>query len=175
MAVTAKASPIVNIETTTSTRASFRDMLCRQTDPDNAGSESKTMRKTMMGALMFGGFALLAPQMAQAQAYTWQGPTLLSSGNTMNGCRLRTPLATHTGSLGLNSIFLTVRNDGQAPVRITANVELSGNNTRKSGNISSGVIPAGSQASIQTFSPGGSTRDGTTLRVTFTSCAPATN
>lgn len=175
MAVTAKASPIVNIETITSTDASFRDMLCGQTDPDNAGSESKTMRKTMMGALMVGSFAVLAPQMAQAQAYTWQGPTLLSSGNTMNGCRLRTPLATHTGSLGLNSIFLTVRNDGQAPVRITANVELSGNNTRKSGNISSGVIPAGSQASIQAFSPGGSTRDGTTLRVTFTSCAPATN
>lgn len=133
------------------------------------------MRKTMMTALVFGSFAALAPQMAHAQAYTWQGPTLLSAGNALNGCRLRTPMATHTGSLGLSSIFLTVQNAGQAAVRITANVELSGNNSRKSTTISSGVIPAGGQASIQTMTPGGSTRDGTVLRVQFTSCAPATN
>ena len=133
------------------------------------------MRKTMMTALVFGSLAALAPQAAHAQAYTWQGPTLLSSGTTMNGCRLRTPVATHNGSLGLSSIFLTVSNTGSQPVLLTANVELSGNNSRKSGNISSGVIPAGSQASIQVFPPGGSTRTGTTLRVTFTSCAPATN
>ncbi|MGG5886648.1 hypothetical protein ACLF3G_05865 [Falsiroseomonas sp. HC035] len=132
------------------------------------------MRKIIAAALLCSGFASLAPAQAMAQAaYTWSGPTLLSSGNTMNGCRLRTPMATHSGSLGLSNIFLTVRNDGTAPVRITANVELSGNNSRKSGSISSGVLPAGGQASIQAFTPGGSTRDNTVLRVTFTSCAPA--
>jgi hypothetical protein len=132
------------------------------------------MRKIIAAALLCSGFASLAPGQAVAQAaYTWSGPTLLSTGNTMNGCRLRTPMATHSGSLGLGNIFLTVRNDGTAPVRITANVELSGNNSRKSGSISSGVLPAGGQASIQAFPPGGSTRDNTVLRVTFTSCAPA--
>ncbi|MBU8537030.1 hypothetical protein [Falsiroseomonas tokyonensis] len=134
------------------------------------------MRKTTMATLLLGGLITLAPGMASAQAaYTWQGPTLLSAGNTLNGCRLRTPMATHTGSLALSNIFLTVSNTGQQPVRITADVELSGNNSRKSATISSGVIPAGSQASIQVFTPGGSTRDGTTLRVRFTSCVVVPN
>ncbi|WP_439596673.1 hypothetical protein [Falsiroseomonas sp.] len=156
------------IGTVASTDARFRDMVPGHRNPED---EIKTMRKTMMAAMLAGGFITLAPQLAAAQAaYTWQGPTLLSSGNTMNGCRLRTPMATHSGSLGLSNIFLTVSNTGSQPVRITANVELSGNNSRKSGSISSGLIPAGSQAAIQVFPPGGSTRDGTTLRVTFTSC-----
>jgi hypothetical protein len=132
------------------------------------------MRKIIAATLLCSGLGSLASGPASAQAaYSWSGPTLLSSGNTMNGCRLRTPMATHSGSLGLNNIFLTVRNDGTAPVRITANVELSGNNSRKSTSISSGVLPAGGQASIQTMTPGGTTRDNTVLRVTFTSCAVA--
>ena len=114
-------------------------------------------------------------QQAQAQsAYTWQGPTLLSAGLTTNGCNLRAPLATHSGSLGLSSIFVSVMNRGTTAVRITADVELSGNNSRKSGSISGIIQPNSAITSMQAFSPGGSTRDGTTLRVRITTCVPNT-
>ena len=119
--------------------------------------------------------AALASQQARAQsAYTWQGPTLLSAGLTTNGCNLRVPMATHSGSLGLSSIFVSVMNRGTAAVRITADVELSGNNSRKSGSISGIIQPNSAITSMQAFSPGGSTRDGTTLRVRITTCAPHT-
>jgi hypothetical protein len=114
-------------------------------------------------------------QQVQAQsAYTWQGPTLLSAGLTTNGCNLRVPMATHSGSLGLSSIFVSVMNRGTTAVRITADVELSGNNSRKSGSISGIIQPNSAITSMQAFSPGGSTRDGTTLRVRITTCAPNT-
>jgi hypothetical protein len=114
-------------------------------------------------------------QQAQAQsAYTWQGPTLLSAGLTTNGCNLRAPMATHSGSLGLSSIFVSVMNRGATAVRITADVELSGNNSRKSGSISGIIQPNSAITSMQAFSPGGSTRDGTTLRVRITTCTPHT-
>jgi len=114
-------------------------------------------------------------QQAQAQsAYTWQGPTLLSAGLTTNGCNLRAPMATHSGSLGLSSIFVSVMNRGATAVRITADVELSGNNSRKSGSISGIIQPNSAITSMQAFSPGGSTRDGTTLRVRITTCVPNT-
>jgi hypothetical protein len=130
------------------------------------------MRKTIAAALLCSGLATLAPGQAAAQAaYSWSGPTLQSAGNAINGCRLRTPVATHSGSLALSNIFLTVRNEGQAAVRITANVDLVGPNSRKSSSISSPLLAPGSQAAIQVMTPGGTTRDGTTLRVTFTSCA----
>lgn len=119
--------------------------------------------------------ALAAPQaQAQSAAYTWQGPTLLSAGLNTNGCNLRVPSATHSGSLGLNNIFVTVQNRGTGAVRITGDVELSGNNSRKTGSIS-GIIQANSAtASMQAMTPGGSTRDNTTLRVRITSCTPHT-
>jgi len=118
---------------------------------------------------------LMATQEAQAQsAYTWRGPTLLAAGLNTNGCNLRLPEATHSGSLGLSNIFISVQNRGSAAVRITADVELSGNNSRKAGSIS-GIIHANPAiASMQAMTPGGSTRDNTTLRVRITSCAPHT-
>ena len=117
--------------------------------------------------------ATLGGQQAQAQAaYTWQGPNLLSTGLNTNGCNLRVPSATHTGSLGLNNIFVTVQNRGSGAVRITGDVELSGNNSRKTGSIS-GIIQANpATASMQAITPGGSTRDNTTLRVRITGCTP---
>ena len=124
-------------------------------------------------ALLIAG---LFGQQAQAQsAYTWQGPTLLSAGLTTNGCNLRVPSATHSGSLGLNSIFVSAMNRGTAAVRITADVELVGNNTRKSGSISGIIQPNSAITSMQAFSPGGTTRDGTTLRVRITGCTPHTS
>ena len=119
--------------------------------------------------------ASFAGQHAQAQsAYTWQGPTLQSAGLNTNGCNLRVPSATHSGSLGLSNIFVSVMNRGTAAVRITADVELSGNNSRKTGSIS-GIISANPAiASMQAMTPGGSTRDNTTLRVRITSCVPYT-
>ncbi len=86
--------------------------------------------------------AFLARPAGQAQsAYKWEGPTLLSAGLIAMGCNLCVPQATHGGSLGLNNIFVTVQNRGSAAVRITADVELSGNNSRKAGSIS-GIIQA---------------------------------
>lgn len=131
------------------------------------------MRFLMTPAILLA--ATLATHQAQAQAaYTWQGPTLLSAGLTTNGCNLRVPQATHSGSLGLSNIFVSVQNRGSAAVRITADVELSGNNSRKTGSIS-GIIHANPAiASMQAMTPGGSTRDNTTLRVRITSCVPYT-
>lgn len=131
------------------------------------------MHKTLTAAALL--LAAVAAQPAQAQsAYTWQGPTLLSAGLTTNGCNLRVPSATHSGSLALSNIFVTVQNRGPAAMRITAEVELSGNNSRKSGTIS-GIVQGNSQtASIQAFPPGGATRDNTTLRVRITACVPYT-
>ena len=121
--------------------------------------------------------ALLIATLPQAQAqsaYTWQGPMLLSAGLNTNGCNLRVPRATHSGSLGLNNIFVTVQNRGTGAVRINGEVELSGNNSRKTGSIS-GIIQANpATASLQAMTPGGSTRDNTTLRVHITSCTPHT-
>ncbi len=131
------------------------------------------MRKTLTAATLL--LAALASQPAQAQsAYTWQGPTLQSAGLNTNGCNLRVPSATHSGSLGLSNIFVTVQNRGTGAVRITGDVELSGNNSRKTGSIS-GIVQGNSQtASMQAMTPGGSTRDGTTLRVRITTCVPYT-
>lgn len=132
----------------------------------------KTPATLLTAAVLMTG---LGGQKAQAQAaYIWQGPTLLSAGLATNGCNLRVPSATHSGSLGLNNIFVTVQNRGTGAVRIIADVELSGNNSRKSGSIS-GIIQAnGATSSMQAFTPGGSTRDNTVLRVRITSCVPST-
>lgn len=135
------------------------------------------MRSLMTPATLLAAAALMVslggPQ-AQAQAYTWQGPTLLSNGLTTNGCNLRVPSATHSGSLALSNIFVTVQNRGTGAVRITGDVELSSSDTRKGGRIS-GIIQAnGATASMQAMTPGGSTRNNTVLRVTITSCAPYT-
>jgi hypothetical protein len=132
------------------------------------------MRLLMTTAALL--IANLGGQQAQAQsAYTWQGATLQSAGLTTNGCNLRVPTATHSGSLGLSNIFVSVQNRGSAAVRITAEVELSGNNSRKTGSIS-GIIHANPAiASMQAMTPGGSTRDNTTLRVRITSCTPHTS
>jgi hypothetical protein len=131
------------------------------------------MYKTLTATAIL--LAAVAAQPAQAQsAYTWQGPTLQSAGLTTNGCNLRVPSATHSGNLGLNNIFVTVQNRGTGAVRITADVELTGNNSRKTGSIS-GIVQGNSQtASMQAMTPGGSTRDGTTLRVRITTCVPYT-
>ena len=108
---------------------------------------------------------------AAAQAYTWTGPTLLSSGNTTNGCSIRVPSATHTGSLGLSNIFISFMNRGTQAVRVNSSAELSGNNSRKSGTVFDAIIQPGATVSVQAFPPGGSTLNGTTLRVTITGCA----
>ncbi len=149
------------------------NQLSLQRPAGHTGKREHTMRLTFIANIL--ALASLASSAVQAQSsFTWQGPTLQSAGLTTNGCHLRIPSATHSGSLGLSNIFVTVQNRGTAAVRITADVELSGNNSRKSGTIS-GVAPGNSaSASIQAFAPGGSTRDGTTLRVRITSCVPYT-
>ena len=139
----------------------------------HTGKREHTMRLTFIANIL--ALASLASPAVQAQSsYTWAGPTLLSAGLTTNGCNLRIPSATHNGSLGLSNIFVTVSNRGTAAVRITADVELSGNNSRKTGSISGVVQGNSATASMQAMTPGGSTRDGTTLRVRVTSCVPNT-
>ena len=111
------------------------------------------MRLTFIANIL--ALASLASPAVQAQSsYTWAGPTLLSAGLTTNGCNLRIPSATHNGSLGLSNIFVTVSNRGTAAVRITADVELSGNNSRKTGSISGVVQGNSATASMQAMTPG---------------------
>lgn len=128
------------------------------------------MRPVLVPAALL--IAAWAGQQAQAQSgYRWKGPTLLSAGLTTSGCNLRVPIATHGGSLALNSIFVDVQNLGSRAVQITGEVELSGNNSRKSGTISRIIQGNGVTASMHAMTPGGSTLDNTTLRVNITSCA----
>lgn len=130
------------------------------------------LRQTTAAALLLGSLALLPAGPASAQAaHTWSGPTLLSTGNTTNGCSIRVPSATHSGSLGLSNIFISFMNRGTQAVRVNASAELSGNNSRKSGAVADAVIPPGRTVSVQAFPPGGSTLSNTTLRVTITGCA----
>ena len=130
------------------------------------------MRHLLTAGLLLTG---IVSQPAAAQsAFTWQGPTLLSTALSTNGCNLRVPTATHSGSLGLSPIFVQVQNRGSGAVRITADVELSGNNSRKTSSISGIIQPSPAIASMQAMTPGGSTRDNTTLRVRITSCLPYT-
>lgn len=109
-----------------------------------------------------------------AAAYQWTGPALLSAGNNTNGCSIRVPTATHSGSLGLSNIFITFQNRGTKAVRVSSTAELSGNNSRKSGSVREAIIQPGQSTSAQAFPPGGSDLANTVLRVTITACVPHT-
>lgn len=114
--------------------------------------------------------SFLAPLAGTAQAQTsWTGSNLSISGNRSNGCDLRVVEVTHSGNT-LNSVRFTVANRAQATVRVTAEVTMTGNNQRKSGNIS-GLIAAGQMATLQGFHPFGGSLAGSTMAIRFLGCS----
>lgn len=116
--------------------------------------------------------ALMAavPVAAQAQT-TWTSPNLGVTGNRTNGCDLRVVEVTHSGST-LSSLRFVIANRATGAVRATAEVVMTGDNSRKSGNIS-GVIAGGQQATLTGFHPTGGSLVGTRVAIRFTSCTPA--
>jgi len=114
--------------------------------------------------------SFIAPLAGTAQAQTsWTGASLTISGNRSNGCDLRVVEVTHSGNT-LSSVRFVVANRAQAAVRVTAEVTMTGNNQRKSGNIS-GVIAAGQQATLQGFHPFGGSLAGSTMALRFLGCS----
>lgn len=125
------------------------------------------MRRLMVPAAL----ALMAALPAAAQAQTsWTGSNLTISGNRSNGCNLRVVEVTHSGST-LSSLRFVISNRADAPVRATAEVEMSGNNQRKLGTIS-GVIGARQQATLTGFHPFGGSLAGSTVAIRFLGCTP---
>lgn len=116
-------------------------------------------------------FALMAalPAVAQAQT-TWTGSSLTITGNRMNGCDLRVVEVTHSGST-LSSLRFVIANRATSAVRAVAEVTMTGNNQRKSGNIT-GLIAAGQQATLTGFHPFGGSLAGSTVAIRFTGCTP---
>ena len=114
----------------------------------------------------------LAPLAGPAQAQTtWTGTSLEIIGNRQNGCDLRVVEVTHSGST-LSSVRFQLANRATTAVRAHAEVTLSGNNQRKSGNIS-GLIGAGQMATVSGFHPFGGSLAGSRLSLRFTGCTPA--
>lgn len=126
------------------------------------------MKRLAFAALLLGPLAA-TPALAQA-TYQWSGNQRIFTNGTMNGCNIGLGQVTHSGSLALGNIMLTFGNRGSHAVRIEADVEISGNNSRKSGRIGPSLIAAGGTAVVQAFPPGGSTLSGTTVTVRLTRC-----
>lgn len=76
--------------------------------------------------------------------------------------------ATHSGNT-LSSLRFVVVNRAQAAVCATAEVTMTGNNQRKSGNIT-GLTAAGQQATLQGFHPFGGSLAGSTVAIRFLGC-----
>lgn len=126
------------------------------------------MRRLMVPAAL----ALMAALPAAAQAQTtWTGQDLAIAGNRSNGCDLRVVEVTHSGST-LNSLRFLISNVAPGAVRATADVVMTGNNSRKTGTIT-GLIGGGQRATLTGFHPTGGSLAGTRVEIRFTSCTPA--
>ena len=105
--------------------------------------------------------ALLATAMgaaalpAAAQSTTWSGANLVFAPLSGSNCRLAIDRAYLAGSGPMASIHVVFRNRGNAPVSVTANVELQGNNQRKSGSQGPFRIAASATSDQQTIYPFG--------------------
>lgn len=126
------------------------------------------MKRLAFAALLLGPLAAM-PAAAQT-TYQWGPNQRVFTNGTMNGCNLALGNITHSGSLALGNMQITFRNRGSATVRIEASVEISGNNSRKSGNVGPATIAAGGTVVVQGFPPGGSTLNNTTVTVQITRC-----
>ena len=110
------------------------------------------------------------PGLAQAQTQTsWTGQSLSISGNRVNGCDLRVVEVAHTGTT-LQSLRFVVANRAWGAVCVTAEVTLTGNNQRKSGNIT-GLVGGGQHATLTGFHPSGGSLLGSTVAIRFLGCS----
>lgn len=111
----------------------------------------------------------LAPLAGPAQAQTtWTGTNLSISGNRSNGCDMRVIEVTHSGST-LSSLRFVVVNRATSAARVTIEVTMTGNNQRKSGNIS-GLIGGGQMGTLGGFHPFGGSLAGSTVSLRFLGC-----
>lgn len=104
---------------------------------------------------------------AQAQT-SWTGTGLSISGNRSNGCDMRVVEVTHSGST-LSSLRFVVVNRATSAARVTIEVTMTGNNQRKSGNIS-GLIGGGQMGTLAGFHPFGGSLAGSTVSLRFLGC-----
>lgn len=125
---------------------------------------------TLLATAMSAGAALPAA----AQSTTWSGQNLVFTPLSGSICRLAIDRAYLAGSGSMASIHVVFRNRGNQPVSVTANIELQGNNQRKSGSEGPFRIAASSTRDQQTIYPFGGSLAGTTLRVGITACTPTT-
>ena len=128
------------------------------------------MRHIIAAGLLISGLAGALP--AAAQSITWSGANLRFTPLANSPCRLALERAYLQGSGTMASIHVVFRNRGTQPVSVTANIELAGNNQRKSGTEGPMRIAANSTRDQQTLYPFGGSLAGTTLTVRILACTP---
>ena len=107
---------------------------------------------------------------AAAQTTTWTGANLVLAPLSGSTCRLALDRAYLAGSGSMASIHVVFRNRGSTPVSVTANVELQGNNQRKTGGSGPFRVAAGGTSDQQVMYPFGGSLVGSTLRVSIAAC-----
>jgi hypothetical protein len=130
------------------------------------------MRHIIAATLMAAAIGAGASLPAAAQSTTWSGSNLVFTPLSGSTCRLALDRAYLHGSGPMASIHVVLRNRASRPVSVSVNVELLGNNQRKSG--AEGPFPIAANATLdrQTLYPFGGSLAGTTLRVNVTACTP---
>lgn len=122
---------------------------------------------TLLATVAGGGTALPAA----AQTAQWSGSNLVIV--PLANCRVPVERAYLQGSGPNAYIHLVFRNRGAAPASVTVNVELSGNDQRKSGTYGPYRIVAAAASDQQTLAPYGGSLAGSTLTVRYTACGAA--
>ena len=117
--------------------------------------------------------AALGTLPAAAQTTEWRGNSLVVTPLAGADCRLPVERAYLQGSGWNASIHLVFRNRGPAPLTATVNVELQGDGQRKSSQHGPFTVVPGATSDRATMAPYGGSLAGSTLRVTFLSCARA--
>ena len=130
------------------------------------------MRHIIAAGLLVSGQAGAVPAAAQSNA--WSGANLRLIPLANSSYRLALDRAFLQGSGPMASIRVVFRNRGSQPVSVTADIELAGNNQRKSGPEGPFRIAANTTREQQTLYPFGGSLAGTTLTVRITACTPTT-
>jgi hypothetical protein len=132
--------------------------------------ETKTMRKTIIAALILASALAATPALADT---TWTGNNLVLNGGTTNGCNITKVSASHTGS-DLSEMRVILRNRGSRTVRISGDTELSGQGQRKTNSLGSVQIAPGQTGTTTAGYIFGGSLAGTTLRINITACQVVT-
>ena len=126
------------------------------------------MRRAALGLLLA---TITLP--AAAQSTSWSGNRLVLTPLSGSPCRIALDRAYLQGSGWSASIHVVFRNRGTTPSSVTANLELVGQDQRKTSPHGPFTIPAGSVADRDIMAPFGGSLANTTLRVNITACTPA--